>query len=217
MTSPRSTGVSRSVVSTSAVNQRAWGQSPPSCLRTPAATSSTWFNLRPLTDPRSHRKLLGGHVALPFPLALSMVEASAVERTRGGPIHYANCPAPIAEKSADRFFATEVDGHEDLHSDSPTSTAELIDAHNLSQGFTIDGAGAIRIRAGNKDAHSLFVSQVIGDEIDAVQRRVNGWQDLIKIEAAGIRGSDAHRLWEPQTRFATTLLSRRASHSQRKA
>src|SRR6266403_1482124 len=106
---------------------------------------------------------------------------------------------PPREKSADCFFATEVEGHEDLHSDPSAAMAELLDAHHLTEGFTIDGAGAIRIGTGNKHAHSLFVSLVLGDEIDAVTGRVNGWQDLIKIEKARIRGSDAHRLCESQT------------------
>src|SRR5882724_3850607 len=171
------------------------------------------FQIRRVADSRSGRTLLGGPVALPFPLAQSIVQASAVERTCDGPDHYANCPAPFAESSTDRFFTSEVEGHEDLHSDPPAAVTELVDAHHFPQGFTIDGAGAIRIRTGNKHTHSLFVILVLGDEIDAVAGRVNGWQDLIKIDAAGIRGSDAHRLWEPQTSLPTALLSRRMSHS----
>src|SRR5260370_32756844 len=46
-TSTLSTGASRRSVSNSAESQRAWDPSPPSCLRTRAATSSTSCNLGP--------------------------------------------------------------------------------------------------------------------------------------------------------------------------
>lgn len=89
--------------------------------------------------------------------------------------------ATIFEFSADRFFASEVKGHQDLHRNPPPAAAKLVDTHDLSQRLAIDRAERLRVWIRDKQAHPLFVELVFGYEVHAFPRRVQGRQDFVEV------------------------------------
>src|SRR5215467_3628040 len=90
--------------------------------------------------------------------------------------------ATARKKLANGFLASDVERHKDLDGDTTAALTQIIGAKHLAQRLAIEGAGSIRIREGDEDAHALFVRSVFGCEIYAISSRVQRGKDLIELE-----------------------------------
>ena len=118
----------------------------------------------------------------------------------------------IAEQLADGFFGAKIEGHQDLNGDAAAAMVEFLDADNFAEGFLIDGAWGVGVGKGDEEAEALFIARVFGDEVDAVESGVLGWEDFVEIGDAGLGRAHANDTWNFQPAFAAALCCSQARH-----
>ena len=118
----------------------------------------------------------------------------------------------IAEELAERFFGTEIEGHQDLDGDATAAVIEFVDAHDFAQGFLIDGTGRVGIGKGDEDAEPFFIARVFGDEVDAVLCGILGGKNFVEVGEAGFGRAHADNARKLQTTFAAAFFCSHAGH-----
>jgi hypothetical protein len=106
---------------------------------------------------------------------------------------------------ADGFFGTEKEGHQDLDGDAAAAVVEFLDANDLAEGFLIDGAGSVGVGKGDEEAETFFVTRIFGDEVDAVESGVFGWEDFVEIGEAGFGRAYTDDTWNLEAAFAAAF------------
>jgi len=113
---------------------------------------------------------------------------------------------------ADGFFGAEVEGHENLYGDAAAAVVEFIDAHDFAEGLLIDGARRVRVGEGDEDTQAFFVAAVFGDEVDAVERGVQGGKNFVEVGGAGFGGANADHARNLETALAAAFFCSQAGH-----
>ena len=85
---------------------------------------------------------------------------------------------------------------EELDADSGQTVGERIFADDFGEIFAVGGAGIIRIRHDQEEAHTYFVAEFAGLKVDAGARDADGATHVVKMGALGIGGANAHELRE---------------------
>ena len=78
-----------------------------------------------------------------------------------------------------------------MHGDATAAVVEFLDANDFTQGFLINGTGKIGIGEGDENAKAFLIFKVFGDEVDAVEGGVLGWENFVEIGEARFGGAHA--------------------------
>src|SRR6266581_4813435 len=111
------------------------------------------------------------------------------------------------------FFAPEVYGHQNLHSNPAAAMAKIVDAHYFSERLPVKRAMLIRIGISDKHAHTFRIELILRCKIDALSRRVERRQDFVEVMSPSIGRPHTNSLSKPQPRSPAAFRTRQSCHS----